>query len=223
MRLGRDGSINLTCPRCGHTNFIRVQANFADEGEHTWSVANPEMPCLTCGRVLRHEGVIEYQTTWGVLRAVARAATAEELRQISGAIEELSRRSATVEADELAGALESTDTDAGRTVAGWVRRNGGWLPIATFVVAVLALINDLVGGPPSTPMDPEPRGYTEEQVERIIETLRGQYEELAPGPSTKSRLGRNDPCWCGSAKKYKKCHGRPKSVLEQERKQAPRR
>jgi preprotein translocase subunit SecA len=20
-------------------------------------------------------------------------------------------------------------------------------------------------------------------------------------------IGRNDPCWCGSGKKYKKCHG----------------
>jgi preprotein translocase subunit SecA len=20
-------------------------------------------------------------------------------------------------------------------------------------------------------------------------------------------VGRNDPCWCGSGKKYKKCHG----------------
>ena len=25
--------------------------------------------------------------------------------------------------------------------------------------------------------------------------------------STKQKLGRNDPCWCGSGKKYKKCHG----------------
>ena len=24
--------------------------------------------------------------------------------------------------------------------------------------------------------------------------------------STASKLGRNDPCWCGSGKKYKKCH-----------------
>jgi preprotein translocase subunit SecA len=24
----------------------------------------------------------------------------------------------------------------------------------------------------------------------------------------KSKIGRNDPCWCGSGKKYKKCHGR---------------
>ncbi|HSI80180.1 MAG TPA: SEC-C metal-binding domain-containing protein, partial [Solirubrobacterales bacterium] len=23
----------------------------------------------------------------------------------------------------------------------------------------------------------------------------------------KEKLGRNDPCWCGSGKKYKKCHG----------------
>jgi uncharacterized protein YecA (UPF0149 family) len=21
------------------------------------------------------------------------------------------------------------------------------------------------------------------------------------------KLGRNDPCWCGSGKKFKKCHG----------------
>jgi len=23
-----------------------------------------------------------------------------------------------------------------------------------------------------------------------------------------AKLGRNDPCWCGSGKKYKRCHGR---------------
>ncbi len=22
-----------------------------------------------------------------------------------------------------------------------------------------------------------------------------------------SKLGRNDPCWCGSGKKFKRCHG----------------
>jgi len=24
----------------------------------------------------------------------------------------------------------------------------------------------------------------------------------------KRKIGRNDPCWCGSGKKYKKCHGK---------------
>ena len=25
-------------------------------------------------------------------------------------------------------------------------------------------------------------------------------------PESASNLGRNDPCWCSSGKKYKKCH-----------------
>ncbi len=39
-------------------------------------------------------------------------------------------------------------------------------------------------------------------------------EEFAPAPVVEQRrvaadeqIGRNDPCWCGSGKKYKKCHG----------------
>jgi preprotein translocase subunit SecA len=33
---------------------------------------------------------------------------------------------------------------------------------------------------------------------------------LATRPKVNSEhenIGRNDPCWCGSGKKYKKCHG----------------
>jgi SEC-C motif len=29
---------------------------------------------------------------------------------------------------------------------------------------------------------------------------------IAPIRNTRPKLGRNDPCWCGSGKKYKKCH-----------------
>jgi preprotein translocase subunit SecA len=52
-------------------------------------------------------------------------------------------------------------------------------------------------------MDDQPSAYGE------------AYEEDEPGPApVKQRrvdeheqLGRNDPCWCGSGKKFKKCHG----------------
>jgi preprotein translocase subunit SecA len=30
----------------------------------------------------------------------------------------------------------------------------------------------------------------------------------SPNSQPSSKLGRNDPCWCGSGKKYKKCHGK---------------
>ena len=35
----------------------------------------------------------------------------------------------------------------------------------------------------------------------------GSAVPMATGPGTgKNKIGRNDPCWCGSGKKYKKCH-----------------
>jgi preprotein translocase subunit SecA len=30
----------------------------------------------------------------------------------------------------------------------------------------------------------------------------------AVGPGAAAKIGRNDPCWCGSGKKYKRCHGK---------------
>jgi preprotein translocase subunit SecA len=42
-----------------------------------------------------------------------------------------------------------------------------------------------------------------------IRTQVGDEEQRAPaGPHRAQKIGRNDPCYCGSGKKYKKCHGR---------------
>jgi preprotein translocase subunit SecA len=37
----------------------------------------------------------------------------------------------------------------------------------------------------------------------------GNGDGAAPTTQTRSgpKIGRNDPCWCGSGKKFKKCHG----------------
>jgi hypothetical protein len=38
--------------------------------------------------------------------------------------------------------------------------------------------------------------------------IRGQAEREEQGAlQRKGRIGRNDPCWCGSGKKFKRCHG----------------
>jgi preprotein translocase subunit SecA len=44
----------------------------------------------------------------------------------------------------------------------------------------------------------DPGGEDEEPLVPIVEQRRVSDEE---------QIGRNDPCWCGSGKKYKKCHG----------------
>jgi preprotein translocase subunit SecA len=38
--------------------------------------------------------------------------------------------------------------------------------------------------------------------------MRTNRDEQTPTTNTGKKLGRNDPCWCGSGKKFKKCHGR---------------
>jgi uncharacterized protein YecA (UPF0149 family) len=37
---------------------------------------------------------------------------------------------------------------------------------------------------------------------------KGPKKSSANLTSIRPKIGRNDPCWCGSGKKFKKCHGR---------------
>ena len=36
----------------------------------------------------------------------------------------------------------------------------------------------------------------------------GANPHASPAAREQRKIGRNDPCWCGSGKKFKKCHGR---------------
>jgi preprotein translocase subunit SecA len=42
------------------------------------------------------------------------------------------------------------------------------------------------------------------ELRRTLDGFAQRSEEHKP--SAKPKLGRNDPCWCGSGKKYKYCH-----------------
>ena len=35
----------------------------------------------------------------------------------------------------------------------------------------------------------------------------GEHIEHKPRDESGHKIGRNDPCWCGSGKKFKRCHG----------------
>jgi preprotein translocase subunit SecA len=82
--------------------------------------------------------------------------------------------------------------------------NGIQFDIASTVFRV-----QLVKEPP-TPTPPAAlataRGRQAGAVSATAGSPNGGEGSAAPVPAGK--LGRNDPCWCGSGKKYKKCHGR---------------
>jgi len=46
------------------------------------------------------------------------------------------------------------------------------------------------------------------QVAKPTSTFSGKEEETKRKPRTNTKVGRNEPCPCGSGKKYKQCHGR---------------
>lgn len=57
--------------------------------------------------------------------------------------------------------------------------------------------------------------WLDDVVEGVLEAIAGERrkpvthkEEVRPVPEHRNKVGRNDPCPCGSGKKYKHCHGR---------------
>ena len=48
-----------------------------------------------------------------------------------------------------------------------------------------------------------------ERVAKITGTSGGGEESITRQPIRRKKIGRNEPCPCGSGKKYKNCHGRP--------------
>lgn len=57
-------------------------------------------------------------------------------------------------------------------------------------------------------------GYTSIQLGGNVQVIQWLRSEMGAGPTravgTPTRTGRNDPCWCGSGKKFKHCHlGKP--------------
>jgi preprotein translocase subunit SecA len=75
-------------------------------------------------------------------------------------------------------------------------------------------------GQPAAPPPSGPRGslrYEHAQaasMETLASGMNGEEELIGPPPVVEQRvvdphqaIGRNDPCWCGSGKKFKRCHG----------------
>ena len=54
-------------------------------------------------------------------------------------------------------------------------------------------------------------GLREEEMQQLSYSGGGEEPNQRPKAPRKAeaKVGRNDPCPCGSGKKYKKCHGQP--------------
>jgi preprotein translocase subunit SecA len=67
------------------------------------------------------------------------------------------------------------------------------------------LVRDLLESGPSDPDGASNAGRNGAPKQRRAAPVGASTAE---GGAAAAKLGRNDPCWCGSGKKYKRCHGR---------------
>jgi len=79
------------------------------------------------------------------------------------------------------------------TRAGQVTYTGG---VGTAQPSALA---EAAGGAGAAAIGPD--GYPVEAADEVVPAVQQRRVEAA------EQIGRNDPCWCGSGKKFKKCHG----------------
>ncbi len=66
-------------------------------------------------------------------------------------------------------------------------------------------VNPLEVSPALEDLTTSPEPVEEEVASVPISDVNSGFTITPPGVP-KKKIGRNDPCWCGSGKKYKKCH-----------------
>ena len=88
--------------------------------------------------------------------------------------------------------------------------DGGAAQRAAAAAALGGSLTSSSGASATTELVPVPRPATPAamRLQHGDETVGVATGSRAPGqPPEGEKIGRNDPCWCGSGKKFKRCHG----------------
>jgi len=117
--------------------------------------------------------------------------------------------------DELGVAPHHLDGDTMASLLGehLPRRFGRREPVLGHVVPLLRAFLDHLDEVEVVRHAYEIRRALDEHEPRFLAAVRSDEVPVVAGPGHTIRhrgtkVGRNDPCWCGSGTKFKKCHGR---------------
>lgn len=159
--------------------------------------ANVTIECPRCGGTGRFSAGL-YEATAEGLRVIATSAkSADSLERLRRLLEDARAKHSSREA--VAEAIEQ-DAPEFAALAALVRRLRG-VPIIAWITLALAI----VGLQLAMSTDQQLKDI-DSTVNRILQQV-SQPEVPTPAIQAAPRVGRNDPCPCGSGKKYKRCHG----------------
>jgi hypothetical protein len=167
-------------------------------------------PCPYCGQTGHIPDGIYDATAEGIRIVATSSKSASSLATLQRLLAEA--RAANSSAEATAEAIESQAPEF-RLLAELVRRLKG-VPIATWLALILAAVTIV-----QAEVADKRQGNIEAKVDQIYQQVINQavttptaspapVPRVSPGAAQAPKVGRNDPCPCGSGLKYKRCHGR---------------
>jgi hypothetical protein len=175
-------------------------------------------PCPHCGGMGHIPDGIYDVTAEGIRVLVTSAKSAASLERLGVLLQEAKSRNAS--GAEVADAIER-DVPEFAPLATFLRGLGRPEIVIALITLLVMLITFLRADSQSGAQLDAIKAQTQatqaqtEELERIQSAIVAQLPTAQPfgaeAPATRPAspdLGRNDPCWCGSGLKYKRCHGR---------------
>ena len=200
---------------CGHCGYLYPSGYYSDPGgtgirvsAATLEVATVTIPCPMCGRNRGNVLAREYRLIEDTAALLQGPEHSEEERKSLAALLREAR-----EHDEPADEMKNRADKQAPELSALVDKLLDEKPESMKDVTWSTLLLSTVDGLAPTGEN----GSTEELVpSEVIYNSLNQYNiTTVQAPPTADeqqavhKVGRNDPCPCGSGKKYKKCHGSP--------------
>jgi hypothetical protein len=208
----------FACKRCGR---YYGQDNFVfNSGASNVTFVDNWAACPNCGTMNRQalaNGTYNARGggRWEVARQAARdilsaKPTTEDIERLAQLIKEAQARKSEVE--QVASAIEDETPFAAlaKTLRNHPPGWGAYL-ISTLLAVVLWLIQSPTSGSSAPQPVPAAHQMSPQQMDELAQKIANQIEQRE-GLNQRHELrkpGRNEPCFCGSGKKYKKCCGDP--------------
>lgn len=195
-------AVLAVCDSCG-TAF--PSGFFFENATNITMAGNRSGPCPRCGGM----GSIpdgRYDATKDSIQIMATSATSlESLRRLEAVLRAVNRPG--VSGQDVADTIKSQAPEFSALVPIAERRGFDvtpWILIVLATITVMIMMWDR--------LDPPSKDATAEQIREIYRQVIQQTHtpptNRVPLISPRPAPSRNGPCYCGSGKKYKRCHGR---------------
>ncbi len=166
-----------------------------------WENAPVSTPCPMCGRRRGRVLAGEFEFVKDTMRFLSGPeSTVKDLERLAAFLREAQESDAT--ADEIQERADKEAPEVSSLIKRLLANKPARMELAVWFAIVATLVAPLIEAGAGAMIEGNP-----EPSQVIYETNNYNVTVQTPPADKVGKVGRNDPCPCGSGKKFKKCHG----------------